>query len=111
MRIAIIADVHSNLAALETVLKDAQSRGAVDALWCLGDGVGYGPQPRQCLARLQEAGARMLVGNHDLAAVGQLSVADFNPEAAIAARWTGRQLGEEEQQVLGGLPQDIEEGA
>ncbi len=111
MRIAIIADVHSNLAALEAVLRHAQSQGAIDGLWCLGDMVGNGPQPRQCLQRLQEAGARMLVGNHDLAAVGQLSVADFNPDAAAAARWTGQHLGEEERQLLAGLPQVIQKGA
>jgi diadenosine tetraphosphatase ApaH/serine/threonine PP2A family protein phosphatase len=109
MRIAIIADVHSNLAALEAVLNDAQSQKAVDGLWCLGDVVGYGPQPRQCLTRLREMGARMVVGNHDLAAIGQLAMADFNTDAAAAARWTSRQLDEEEQRFLARLPQVIED--
>jgi len=110
MRIAIISDVHSNLAALEAVLRHAQAQRALDGLWCLGDTVGYGPQPRECLRRLQEAGARMLVGNHDLAAIGQLPVEDFNPDAATAALWTGRQLGPEERQLIAGLPQVVEEG-
>lgn len=110
MRIAIIADVHSNLAALEAVLRHVQAQGASAGLWCLGDMVGYGPQPKECLRRLQEAGARMLVGNHDLAAVGQLSVEDFNPDAATAALWTGRQLAQEERQLIAELPQVIEEG-
>ena len=57
MRIAIVADVHANLAALEAVLRHAEAQGATDDLWCLGDIVGYGPQPAECVARIREAGA------------------------------------------------------
>ncbi len=52
MRIAIISDVHANLTALEAVLRHAEAQGSIDGLWCLGDTVGYGPQPSQCIARL-----------------------------------------------------------
>jgi len=105
MRIAIVSDVHANLAALEAVLRHAQEQGALDGLWCLGDLVGYGPQPNQVLERLREAGARAVAGNHDLAAIGLLSTDDFNPAAAAAARWTARQLQEPQRRYLASLPQ------
>jgi predicted phosphodiesterase len=110
MRIAIISDVHANLAALEAVLRDAEQRKALDAVWCLGDMVGYGPQPRECLARLREVVSVCVVGNHDLAAIGHLSAEDFNPDAAAAARWTARQLAEADREYISSLPQVVREG-
>jgi len=109
VRIAIISDVHANLAALEAVLRHAEAQKALDALWCLGDTVGYGPQPRECLARLRELATVLLVGNHDLAAIGQLSTEDFNPAAAAAARWTARQLTDADREFIARLPQVVEE--
>lgn len=102
MRVLVISDVHANLVALEAVLADC---GAVDAVWNLGDTIGYGPRPRECLARVQAIGAQpMLVGNHDLAAIGDLDTADFNPVARLAAQWTGLQLQPEDVAFLRTLP-------
>ncbi len=104
MRIAILADVHSNLEALETVLRHAEQQRALEQVWCLGDIVGYGPDPGPCLALLREHAALGVPGNHDLAAIGLLSTEDFNPDAAAANVWTTRQLGVDERLYLEGLP-------
>src|SRR3990172_6551479 len=88
VRIAILSDVHANLAALEAALRDA---GAADALWSLGDLVGYGPDPRECIAELRHRGAAGVAGNHDLAACGRMGTDEFNAAAAEAVRWTERQ--------------------
>lgn len=87
MVVLVVSDIHANLVALEAVLRDA---GEVDAIWCLGDSVGYGPQPNEVLERL--AHASCVLGNHDAAAAGLISVDDFNPYAAEAARWTAARL-------------------
>ena len=93
MKILIVSDVHANLAALEAVL---QSAPAHDAVWSLGDSVGYGARPNECLELLADIGAEpALVGNHDLAAVGLLPIGWFNVYAAQAAGWTSMQLTEE----------------
>ncbi|MBI2912310.1 MAG: metallophosphoesterase family protein [Chloroflexi bacterium] len=105
MRILILSDVHSNLAALEAVLRHAETQGPIDAFWCLGDTVGYGPQPRECIARLRELGAVMVAGNHDRAATGAMGVEEFNQDAAAAALWTMAQLSPEERSYLDGLPE------
>jgi predicted phosphodiesterase len=104
-RIVILSDVHANLAALEAVLRHAEAAGPVDDVWCLGDTVGYGPQPSQCIARLRRAKATLVAGNHDRAATGAIGVDEFNPDAAAAALWTGERLGEEEAAYLDGLPE------
>lgn len=109
-RVLILSDVHANLAALEAVLSHAEAGGPIEEIWCLGDMVGYGPQPRECLARLRELGAICLVGNHDLAAIGQISTQDFNPAAAAAARWTQSQLTSEEKEYLSSLEEVIVKG-
>ena len=102
MKILLVSDIHGNHVALETVL--AASR-TFDAVWNLGDTVGYGPRPRECVDLIAQHGAGpVLVGNHDLAAIGQLDLADFNPVARIAARWTGLQLGPEHRAFLAALP-------
>src|SRR3972149_4560163 len=110
MRIAIISDVHSNLAALEAVLRHAEAQGPIDAFWCLGDTVGYGPQPRECVARLQELDALMVAGNHDWAGTGKMGTEEFNPDAAAAARWTAGQLPAEERAYLDALPEVVSQG-
>ncbi len=84
MRYAILADIHSNLAALRAVLDDIHTKGGVDEMWCLGDIVGYGPEPRQCLELVQKHCAVGVAGNHDLAAIGKLELSYFNPAAAEA---------------------------
>jgi len=105
MRIAIISDVHANLAALEAVLRHAEAGGPIDAVWCLGDTVGYGPQPSQCVVRLREAGATAVAGNHDRAATGKMGVEDFNADAATAALWTRDHLEEDAAAYLDALPE------
>jgi diadenosine tetraphosphatase ApaH/serine/threonine PP2A family protein phosphatase len=104
MRALIVADTHSNLEALQAVLEDAQTRGGFDQVWCLGDLVGYGPDPVACIELLRSHHLVCIAGNHDRAAVGELSLEEFNSYAAHAARWTGAQLGPEEVKFLSGLP-------
>lgn len=93
MRILVLSDVHANLPALEAVLDAAPDH---DTVWNLGDTVGYGASPNECLDRLAGIGVDpSLVGNHDLAAVGLLPIKWFNAFAATAAGWTSTQLTEE----------------
>ena len=98
MRILVLSDIHANLTALDEVLADAQQnewlgRTGFDALWSLGDIVGYGPWPNECIERLQQfQGHVRVAGNHDWAALDRLSVDDFNREARQMVLWTRRQL-------------------
>jgi diadenosine tetraphosphatase ApaH/serine/threonine PP2A family protein phosphatase len=85
MRVAVLSDIHSNLVALDAVLADA---GAVDAVWHLGDIVGYGPDPDGVVARLAALDAIGVRGNHDAAALGGPEIDWFNPDARTAAEWT-----------------------
>ncbi len=91
-KILLVSDIHSNLSALNTVVEDAQVNGAFDAVWSMGDAIGYGPRPNECIERLIELNAVSVVGNHELAAVGQISTDDFNPYARAAAEWTASVL-------------------
>ncbi len=93
MLVAVISDIHANLEAFEAVIADW---GHVDAVWCLGDVVGYGPDPAACLRRLREMTDVVIAGNHDWAATGRLSTLEFNEYAAAAAAWTRDQLTSEE---------------
>jgi diadenosine tetraphosphatase ApaH/serine/threonine PP2A family protein phosphatase len=104
VRVAIVSDIHSNLAAFEAVLRHAEGGGALDALWCLGDTVGYGPQPNECIALLRSYEHRAVAGNHDLAACERMGTEEFNAAAAEAARWTAAQLSPEARGFLRALP-------
>ena len=108
MRYAIIADIHSNLDAFTAVLNDIEHRGGVEELWCLGDVVGYGPDPHECIELLRQYNHVCVAGNHDWAAIGKLKTSDFNHDAAIACRWTTRQLNLEDVKYLESLPLVIE---
>ena len=110
MRCAIVADIHANLAAFTAVLNDIDGRGGVEEVWCLGDIVGYGPDPHQCLELLCRYNHVCVAGNHDWAAIGKLDTSDFNPDAAAACRWTGQQLIPEDIRYLESLPLVIEKG-
>src|SRR6266576_370398 len=87
VRIALFSDVHGNLPAFEAVLADIEKEG-VDARWCLGDLVGYGAQPNECVALAKESCDLCLIGNHDLVVTGNLAIEEFSMHAAIAATWT-----------------------
>jgi predicted phosphodiesterase len=102
MRVAVISDVHANYHALEAVLEQIDA-ARVDAVWCLGDTVGYGPRPNECCERVEARADRCLVGNHDLVALGKLNVSDFNDEAAAAAVWTSSVLTPESHAFLESL--------
>jgi diadenosine tetraphosphatase ApaH/serine/threonine PP2A family protein phosphatase len=82
-----MSDVHANLAALEAVLA-AIDAGDADELWCLGDLVGYGPDPEACVARVLERAATCLAGNHDLVVAGSIDLDVFAHDAGAAVRWT-----------------------
>jgi predicted phosphodiesterase len=104
VRYGIVADIHANLAAFEAVLADM---GQVDALWCLGDLVGYGPDPNECIELLRRHNHQCVIGNHDLAAIGRLDTTDFNATAAEAAEWTARNLTDRSRLYLEGLPEKV----
>ena len=100
---AIVSDIHGNLEALETVLADIE-RHEPDSIQCLGDFVGYGASPNECIARLRPIIENAVVGNHDLAACGKLRLTYFNANAAMAAQWTEAALTPENHQYLRELP-------
>ena len=110
MRIAIVADIHANLAAFEAVLRHAEAAGGLDALWCLGDTVGYGPHPNECIALLRRYEHRAVAGNHDLAACGRMGTGEFNEAAAEAVGWTEGQLTDASRAYLRELPLVVCEG-
>ncbi len=85
MRILVVSDIHANLVALNAVIQDA---GVFDRVWCLGDIVGYGPEPNLCIERLREFEGICLAGNHDLAALGKVGLEDFSTDAIAAITWT-----------------------
>ena len=87
MRVGVISDIHGNAAALEAVL-DALDEDRLDAVWCLGDLVGYGPDPNRCCELVAHRADLCLVGNHDLGVLGTIPLDEFSPDAASAARWT-----------------------
>ena len=102
MRIAVISDIHGNWHALDAVLADV-AREAVDEVWCLGDLVGYGPQPNRCVEEARAQSSVCLIGNHDLAALGEVGTEDFSPEAAASARWTAEELADDARAFLATL--------
>jgi predicted phosphodiesterase len=103
MRVLVISDIHGNLAALEAVLEDAAHFDYED-VWCLGDTVGYGPEPNECVARVRMLGATCVVGNHDWAAIDRMDIEDFNSEARRAVLWTRNELAVESLAWLSNLP-------
>ena len=102
MRIAVLSDIHANLAALEAVVSDLPP---VDEVWVLGDTVGYGPQPNEVIASLQAMGARSVLGNHDGAAIETVDSAYFNPDARAAMDWTREAIDENSRAYIAALPE------
>ena len=107
MRIAVLSDIHANLPALDAVLTAA---GAVDAIWHLGDVVGYGPDPDGVVERLRTAGASGVKGNHDAAAAGGSEIDWFNPEARRAMEWTRATISPRTATWLAALPESVRTG-
>lgn len=102
MRILILSDIHANLTALDAALEAA--RGQWEKCICLGDVVGYGPDPNEVVDRIREIGALTIRGNHDKAGSGVSSADDFNPVARNVALWTREQLRPENREWLEKLP-------
>lgn len=102
MPILIISDIHANLAAFEAVLADAN--GQWETIWCLGDIIGYGPNPNECVDLLREHNHISLSGNHDWAVLGKLDINSFNDEAQAAVRWTQSVLRDDVRTYMESLP-------
>jgi len=100
---AIVSDIHGNLEALEAVLADIE-RHRPASMVCLGDFVGYGASPNECIDRLRPLVEHAVVGNHDLAACGKLQLTYFNTNAAMAAQWTEAVLTPENRRYIAELP-------
>lgn len=104
MRVLVISDIHANLTALEAVLADA---GPVDETWCLGDVIGYGPDPNEVVQRLRELpNLTCVLGNHDVAVLGQMDYAVFNMEARRSLIWQKTKLTADNLYYLENLPQE-----
>lgn len=108
MRALIVSDVHSNLEAFQAVIEDAEKHGGFNEIWSLGDLVGYGPNPSECVELLRSHEHKAVAGNHDLAAVGNISTDRFNPHAAAANRWTAAQLTQNHAEYISMLPLTLE---
>ncbi|GAC1454657.1 MAG: hypothetical protein PVS3B3_18170 [Ktedonobacteraceae bacterium] len=110
MRYAVFTDVHANIEALEAVLAkidELAQQEPIDQIWFLGDLVGYGPNPNECIVTLRERTDVIIAGNHDWAAVGKIDLEDFSAAARTSAEWTAEQLTEEHRDFLTNLPERI----
>jgi putative phosphoesterase len=103
MRIAVFSDIHGNLEALTCVLKRVRKERA-DTLVCLGDIVGYGPFPNECIELVRTRCGIVVRGNHDTGAVYGVLLESFNADGRIAMEWTRSKLTPENRDYLRGLP-------
>jgi predicted phosphodiesterase len=104
MRVLVISDIHANLNALEAVLADA---GQVDETWCLGDMVGYGPDPNAVVERLRDLpNLTCILGNHDVAVLGQMDYAVFNADARKSLSWQQNNITQANLNYLENLSKD-----
>jgi diadenosine tetraphosphatase ApaH/serine/threonine PP2A family protein phosphatase len=108
MKLGIISDVHGNIEALDAILRRLETERA-DDVFCLGDIVGYGASPNECVERVHKVCRVTMLGNHDDAVVGRTDIKLFNPYARVAVEWTRRVLAEENLEFLRGLPFTHEE--
>ncbi len=105
MRIGIVSDIHANLAAFEIVIAALRKAGATDRLWCIGDMVGYGPHPNECLDLLRDFDHVCVPGNHDYGLLGKTPISNFNGDARFALEWTATVLRPDLHAYLDGLDQ------
>jgi putative phosphoesterase len=103
MRIGIISDIHSNLEALEAILQRIKLEN-VERLYCLGDIVGYGPNPNECVEKVRELCHVSIMGNHDAALMGAAPIHYFNSYARSAVEWTNRVISRSNMEFLSSLP-------
>ena len=102
MKILVLSDIHANHVALQSVLDD--SEGEWEMIWCLGDLVGYGPDPDECIDAIREHDHIALSGNHDWAVLDRLDIRSFNNDAQAAIRWTQQSLSSINMAYLASLP-------
>lgn len=107
MRIAIISDIHSNLEALETSIGIIREQ-KISEVVCLGDIIGYGANPNECIALVRGLTPHILLGNHDEAAVLLEKTEHFNPYARVAAEWTHDELTNEHREFVESLPYTLD---
>ncbi len=103
MHYAVISDVHSNLEALDAVLQDIRKR-KIEKVFFLGDAVGYGPNPNECVEILKDNCEVLLAGNHDWASLGMTDIEYFNEYAKEAILWTIKVLNEKNRKTLSTFP-------
>lgn len=103
MKYAIFSDVHANLEAFEAVI-GAYKGESIDAYFCVGDLVGYGADPCQCIEKIKEVASVTVAGNHDWASVDLCPIEYFNPQAAKAIEWTRKELDGNSKAFLESLP-------
>ena len=105
MKILVFSDIHANYTALETILADA---GEMDGYWCLGDLVGYGPDPNEVVQRIRNLdNLKCIIGNHDAATTRRIEIESFNTEAQQTILWTQNTLTKENFEFLKNLPDKI----
>lgn len=107
MRYAIISDIHGNAEALQAVLNDIKNR-SIDSIVCLGDIVGYYPDPESCVEMVRNNAALCVAGNHDYAAIGRIDTQNFTYYAFAAMEWTKQNISERAKEFLRSLPLTIE---
>lgn len=111
MQVAVFSDIHANLPAFEAILRDSDEVG-VEERWCLGDVIGYGAEPDRCVDLARDRCEICLVGNHDLAVLGELDTSTFSAAAASAVEWTAENTAKPNLDFLAGLsPSDTSRAA
>jgi predicted phosphodiesterase len=102
VRVLVLSDIHANFTALSTAMDAVKDKW--DRVLCLGDVVGYGPDPNEVTSKIRELGAKTIRGNHDKAATDQMATHDFNPVAKAAVDWTRSRLSPDNLKWLADLP-------
>jgi len=105
MRYGFFSDVHSNLEALRAVIEDIEKE-KLEKIFFLGDAVGYGPDPNECVELIQKIATKPLMGNHDYAALDMMETSWFNQYAKEAIEWTKEKLNEKNFQILSDYAMD-----